>query len=220
MLLALHSGIVEVGEDGTAEITFEKTVWMPHGYNQTVIRYALNAPPAATVELRVRPFVSGRDFHHLQQRNDQFDTRLHFQTNIAGGQEITLRPYQSSPPIQFAHDGAFQADGHWYFDFLYEQESERGLDDREDLYTPGEFVWRLQGGQSALLSLSSEPLHLPAQQKSVQRLFLDGEIARRNGLTSAFANSESETAPTIQRLVRAADQFLVRRQEVLRQAHQ
>lgn len=194
-------------------ITLHKTLWMPHGYNQTVIRYALGGTLETAVELRVRPFISGRDFHHLQQRNDQFDTRLHFQTNAAGGQEITLRPYEACPPIQFAYDGAFQADGHWYFNFLYEQETQRGLDDREDLYTPGEFVWRLQSGQSALLSLSTEPLHLPAQQKSTERLFLDGEIARRNGLSSAFANSESQTAPTVQRLVRAADQFLVRRQD-------
>jgi len=195
------------------EIVLEKTLWMPHGYNQTIIRYCARG---GVLQLRTRPFISGRDYHHIQQCSDSFDARLRIGVNEAGGQEISICPYSNCPPIQFAHDGAFEADGHWYLNFQYEAERERGLEYSEDLYSPGEFVWELQDGDSALLSLSSEPLHLSGQEKPAERLFLDGEIARRTSLASAFYDADAEYSQPAMRLVRAADQFLVRRASDMR----
>jgi predicted glycogen debranching enzyme len=198
------------------EITLKKQVWMPHGYNQTLLRYSLAAPEDVSVELRARAFITGRDYHSLRKSSEAFDTRLTFKTNEAGGAEISLRPDAQCPPITFACDGMFQADGIWYYNFIYERETERGLDDREDMFTPGEFAWRLQNNQSALLSLASEPLHLRNQEKPATRLFVDGEAQRRTALTSAFADSGREYSQSALRLVRAADQFLVRREDDLR----
>jgi predicted glycogen debranching enzyme len=198
------------------EIIFKKQLWMPHGYNQTLLRYSLSAPENVSVELRARAFVTGRDFHSLRKSSDEFDTRLSFQTNDAGGAEISMRPTENCPPITFASDGAFQADGIWYYNFIFERETERGLDDREDMFSPGEFIWQLKNNGSALLSLASEPLHLRNQEKPATRLFVDGEVQRRLALSSAFADSSREYSQSAARLVRAADQFLVRRENDLR----
>ncbi len=198
------------------EIILKKQLWMPHGYNQTLLRYSVSAPEDVNVELRARAFITGRDFHALRKSSDAFNTRLSFQTNEAGGTEISMRPTQECPPITFAYDGAFQADGIWYYNFIFERETERGLDDREDMFTPGEFVWELKNNGSALLSMASEPLHLRNQEKPAERLFVDGEAQRRQSLTSAFAAVGREYSQSELRLVRAADQFLVRREEDLR----
>jgi predicted glycogen debranching enzyme len=198
------------------EIIFKKQLWMPHGYNQTLLRYSLQAPDDVSVQLRARAFVTGREPRALRKSSDAFDTRLTFQTNEAGGAEISLRPADNCPPVNFASDGVFHADGVWYYNFVYECESEYGPDDREDMFSPGEFIWQLKNNGSALLSLASEPLHLRNQEKPAARLFVDGEIQRRVALTSAFAHSGREYSQSELRLVRAADQFLVRRAENLR----
>lgn len=195
------------------ELVLEKTLWMPYGYNQTAIRYVASG---GEFSLHVRPFITGRDYHHIHGRNDAFDTRLHIGINKAGGQEISLRPYYHCPTIQFAYDGAFEADGHWYMNFQYAREHERGLEASEDMYSPGEFIWELREGETALLSISSEPLHLSGQEKPAERLFFDGEIARRTSLTSAFYDADAEHSQPAMRLVRAADQFLVRRASDMR----
>jgi predicted glycogen debranching enzyme len=198
------------------EIILKKQLWMPHGYNQTLLRYSLTAPENTSVELRARAFITGRDYHSLRKSSDAFDTRLTFQTNDAGGAEISLRPDTQCPPITFACDGAFMTGGVWYHNFIYERETERGLDDREDMFTPGEFVWQLKNNGSALLSMAGEPLHLKNQEKPAARLFFDGETQRRTALTSAFAGAGGEYSQYKTRLVRAADQFLVRREDDLR----
>ena len=89
-----------------SEIILEKTLWMPRGYNQTIVRYAVQGVlwgglPIGVLTLRVRPFVSGRDYHHIMRRNEAFDTRLRAGVNEAGGQEISIQPYPHCPPIRF-----------------------------------------------------------------------------------------------------------------------
>lgn len=199
-----------------AEVTLEKLLWMPHGYNQSLVRYSLQGEGGDRINLRVRLFVSGRDYHHVHRKNDAFNGSLQFHANEAGGQEISMQPYEHCPTIRFASDGVFEAEPHWYYDFYLEGEAERGLEPIEDLYSPGEFEWQLHSGDSALMSFSSEPLHLPNQEKPAERLFFEAEVARRTALGSAFADIDSEYSPPMIRLARASDQFLVRRTSDMR----
>lgn len=197
-------------------LQIEKVLWMPHGYNQTFLRYSLRSSQEigeGVLTLRVRPFVSGRDYHHVHRRNEDFDAALHFSSNAAGGREFTLKPYESCPPIRFAYDGEFEADGHWYLNFQYEAERERGLDWEEDCWSPGEFVWNLSTKRCALVSFASDPLCIAGMEKPADARWMDKEVGRRATLALQFSALPEEYSHTAARLAVAADQFIVRREK-------
>jgi predicted glycogen debranching enzyme len=180
----------------------EKTLWMPNGQNRTVLRYHLRS--GKKLQLRVRPFVTGRFYHSLLRKNDAYNTGIRTDKN----DEISLQPGADCPPIIFNFDGEFEQSSDWYYNFEYPQERERGLDFQEDAFSPGEFVWELAPGQSALLIFSTRPLQLSqTASKSSRTLWRDNEIKRHQILESTF------TSPELKRLARAADQFLVRRED-------
>ena len=53
-------------------------------------------------------------------------------------------------------NGEYRHAPDWYRHFLYTAERERGLDDTEDLASPGEFSWPLSGaGRAGRLGLQS-----------------------------------------------------------------
>lgn len=98
--------------------TVEKQVYLVPGRQAVVLRYRCGK--AAT--LRLRPFFAYRDYHSLgHARHDAF----------AG-----------LPVMEFRCDGQFAEDAHWYNNIEYLAELDRGLDFREDLFTPG--VWTLE----------------------------------------------------------------------------
>jgi len=101
----------------------EKQVYLIEAKQAVVVRY--RADRALT--LRVRPFTAYRDYHSLRK---------------AGAD-----PYGSLPLLHFQHSGRLEADAKWYYNIEYLAELERGLDFREDLYTPGVIVLDLQPNQ-------------------------------------------------------------------------
>jgi len=101
----------------------EKQVYLIGGKQATVVRYRADRP----MTLRVRPFTAYRDYHSLRKASDD--------------------PYGSLPPLHFEHSGRFEADAKWYYNIEYLTELERGLDFREDLYTPGVIVLELPANE-------------------------------------------------------------------------
>lgn len=207
------------GFNGTPDAVIEKTLWMPHGQNRTCVRYVLLEGPEVT--LSVRPFVTGRDYHHTHGFNPDFNTaieRSEAQKNngTSPGTHIKMRPYSAGPPILFTTDGEFHEAGAWYYAFEYAIEMERGLDCHEDAWCPGPFVWRLKPGQSALFTVSSEPLAIEGLEKDTNsRGDSEGEIARRQDLAAIFDDLPEPRRTPAKRLALAADQVIVRRKDKL-----
>jgi predicted glycogen debranching enzyme len=103
--------------------------------------------------LRVRLFFSGRDYHALHRENRAFA----FEAEPCGA-SLTYRPYDGVPPVTVAFDGEYHHDPQWYRGFLYAAERERGLDDTEDLASPGILSWPLDAGSTtAALTLRVRP---------------------------------------------------------------
>ena len=112
-------------------VLLEKQVCLIDGSQAVVIRYRANR--AAT--LRVRPFLAYRDYHSLgRARSDAFGTL---------------------PPLELTHPGKFEPGPNWYYNVEYLEELDRGLDFREDLYTPGLIVLDLQAGEWAEIRASA-----------------------------------------------------------------
>jgi predicted glycogen debranching enzyme len=137
--------------------------------------------------LTVRPLVSARDHHALHHENPAF----RFDAEVAGGR-VVWRPYADLPAIVARSNGSYGHRPDWYRRFLYTEERARGLDDVEDLASPGIFRWDLGQGE-AVWTLAAEG-HEPTTDLATVRA---AEEQRRRRF------------PT--RLHRAADAYIVRR---------
>ena len=142
------------------DLRFEKQIFMVYGQNTTVITYG---PFDRPVTLVLRPLAAFREYHHLTRQNDM----LNGDADICDGL-MSFQPYSEYPPLYIAHNGEFQARGDWYYNFEYAVEAYRGLDNREDLYCPGEFTFDLEVGESAyvIVSLSTKDTHRRSLQRS------------------------------------------------------
>jgi glycogen debranching enzyme len=96
--------------------------------------------------LKVRPLLSGRNYHALHRENPAFD----FSARI-DGDCVRWRPYGDVPAIVARSNGRYEHEPDWYRNFRYARETERGLDDLEDLATPGVFVFDLRAGPAAMI---------------------------------------------------------------------
>lgn len=84
-------------------------------------------------QIHVRLMLSMRGYHSLMHRNDSISE----ESRCADGR-CSFRPYPSLPPLTILHSAqTFQPDAQWYVNNEYLRELERGLDFREDLYSPG-----------------------------------------------------------------------------------
>jgi glycogen debranching enzyme len=97
-------------------VRLEKQVYLIAGKQAVVVRYRADRAMA----LRVRLFTAYRDYHSLRR--------------------TSADPFGSLPLLTFQHGGRFESDAKWYYDIEYLEELDRGLDFREDLYTPGVIV--------------------------------------------------------------------------------
>jgi predicted glycogen debranching enzyme len=179
-------------EDGTR---IEQELFVPHGAPAVVLRWRLPAPVPG-VTLHVRPFLSGRDYHALHHENPAF----RFDAAVRG-EGVAWHPYPGVPGTVARSNGEYRHDPLWYRNFLYAEERARGLDDTEDLASPGVFRWDLSRGAAVwLLAVDHAEAARPEPGEGVGELagrLREAEQARRRGFPS--------------RLHRSADAYLVRR---------
>ena len=172
------------------DIRVIKEIQMPWGHNAVGIRYTVD-PGGRQIELSLLPFVRMMDFHALRHEKVVFDE--------SRGQRKCSVGLGPNKVVIEADAGSYQPEPDWWYGHTYALETERGLDDREDLYKPGRFVFATPTPASITLWATAEP---------VGRFDWGEEIARRQRRLAI----PPRTSPTIQRLLRAADDFLVSRQ--------
>ena len=177
--------------DGTV---LRQEIFLEHGTGACWIGWTLLSGERA--RLHVRPFLSGRDYHSLHHENPAFC----FDADACGA-SVTWKPYDGIAPITLASDGGYRHEPQWYRNFLYTAERERGLDDTEDLASPGVFSWALDDAhRRAVLTLRVRPTCAFSEPHDVADVFdaaSDAEMARRRRLGGS--------------LDRAADAYLVQR---------
>lgn len=174
----------------------EKTIFMVHGENTTVVEYTLRGQAECTLELM--PLVAFRDYHALTHRNDSLRTDF---LEVPG--RVSVQPYPELPVLHFAHNGSsIERTGNWYFNLEYDAERERGLDFREDLFNPFLLRFELKPGDRATVIISLDPRE--ATQAAGLR---QAEIDRRH-LIAAASPADN---PFVRRMTVSADQYIVRR---------
>lgn len=129
------------------QMSIEKTVRLIEGEQTAVISYRASG----ACKLTIRLFISFRDYHGLTQENQSLNTKV---LDEAG--QIQIKPYEDLPTLTIHHKGTFEADGKWFVNHEYLRELDRGLDFREDLYSPGNIHFDLAGDETIELIASLE----------------------------------------------------------------
>lgn len=128
------------GPDGT-QVTQE--ICVSRATRETVLVWTADRP----ARLVVRLLLSGRDYHALHHANDAFDM-----TTRGAENSLVWQPYPDVPAITARGNFTWEDGPEWFYRFTYAAERARGLDDGEDLASPGMFHFCL-GTDPALLTL-------------------------------------------------------------------
>lgn len=171
-------------------IHISKEVLMPWRKNVTGIRYTID-PGKLEVEFTVLPFVRLMDFHSLRHEKSDF-------TESHGPRKCSVGLGRNTVTIT-ADAGAYEPEPDWWYGQTYYMETERGMDDREDLYKPGKFTFTTDKRASITFWAGAEPMG---------EFNWETEIARRRDVVKI----DSTASPTIRRLLHAANDFLAARQ--------
>jgi predicted glycogen debranching enzyme len=132
----------------------EKTVCLLDKQQAVLVRYQTSHACGLTI----RFFLSFRDYHSLTQQNSALKNDVREETG-----RVTFTPYESLPPLTVLHSpGAFTRDGIWFLNHEYLRELERGLDFREDLFSPGSISFDLSPEQPVWFIATLEPDRFPA----------------------------------------------------------
>jgi predicted glycogen debranching enzyme len=182
---------------GAHGIQVERELCCPHGRDMVVIRWSLVGQGSSGMILRVRPMLSGRDYHATHHENAD----LHSHAAIDEG-HVTWQPYGSLPAVHAIHNGRYQHGPDWYRQVQYRIEQERGLDCIEDWWSPGEWQFTLAPGSPAELILTTENL----SSADVGQLMTQ-ERRRREGILKDVPTGDQLT----RRLWTATEAYPVRR---------
>jgi predicted glycogen debranching enzyme len=176
-------------------------IFVARGSGETVLRWRCESNRSQHMDgltLRVRPLISGRDYHALHHENPVFDFTAH-----GTAQHVRWHPYPDLPVIVARTNGWYTHAPDWYRNFCYVRERERGLDFSEDLATPGVFSFDLSRGEAVMIlnACAGEAVeavvHTAASAIDLATRLADRECGRR----AAFAG----------RPQRHADDYLVAR---------
>jgi predicted glycogen debranching enzyme len=180
----------------TGGIEIEKKIFMPHGSNTTVCQWSASGNEKSEISLELKPLIAFRDYHHLKHIEGNFDS--HFEFN---DKQIAICPFQEMPALIFSHNaGSTEKTLHWYRNFEYEIERQRGFDFREDLFQP--FTLKFDLSETAIVIASTE-----SQNVSDVKKLEKAEIERRENLCEVAEAKDDFT----KQLVLAADQYIVKR---------
>lgn len=159
--------------------------------NVSLVRYEID-PGKHKVQLDLLPFIALRDFHSLRRGKTNFSVRVEGNTCIVHDDKNQVHARCST--------GSFERQEQWWTDHVLPVETERGQDDREDLYVPGRWVVQINKPTTLQIEISSDAFSLGE---------LNFEVERKRRPPAAARLGDS--SDTVQKLLRAADDFVVAR---------
>ncbi len=168
------------------DVMVEKRVWMAYGANTTFVRYSLvsdGATDDTAIDLELTPLTTFRDHHSMAREAD----------GIPGGPLRILAP-----------GGRSTTAGRWVRGLAHREETARGQADVSDLYAVADIRATVTAGRAFTLILTAEPGDPPDPEAAL-------EAAGRRAASLVAAAGADAASPFVQRLVLAADQFIVSR---------
>jgi predicted glycogen debranching enzyme len=134
-------------------LTVQREILSIHGRDMVIVRWKLIGKKPSRAVLRVRPKLTGRDYHGLHQENGSLSTEVQ-----VGSGTVVWHPYSDLLPVRAFHSGGYRHEPNWYRHIQFPVEQQRGLDAEEDWWSPGEFTFDLEPGSTRTLALTSEAI--------------------------------------------------------------
>jgi predicted glycogen debranching enzyme len=185
----------------------EKRVWMEQGgAGTTYVTYELvRAVDGTAFRLALRPLCTWREYHALLRGGDAPQVDI-----TSEGEGVRVRFGGGAVPYfvrASAQGQSVQVDttGNWYRDVHLRVETERGMDDVQDLYAACTLTVPLSPGATVALGISLDPATTPLAAPAV----LEAERTRTTALLTR--SPLRDPPPWIARLLLAADQFVAAR---------
>ncbi len=176
-------------------IQIKKTICMIHNENTVIVNYKVEqADDSFTLELL--PLMAARGYHELGHASGQ----MHWDAEFKEG--IFYNKPDGSNDIYISVPGStYQHNPRWFYNFKYDIEQYRGLDYTEDLFNHGTFSVQLEEGNELNIIVSAQD----PERRNAKELIRQ-ELKRRKKLLIGQPEDE-----TLQQLILAADQFIVKR---------
>ena len=175
----------------------QREILCVQGRDLVIVRWRLLKKSTFPVTLLVRPMLSGRDYHSTHHENMGLDSHCTEST-----QSVIWHPYHDLPAVSAFHTGRYGHEPRWFRQVQFTVDQQRGLDDEEDWWSPGEFTNQLKAGEDATLIFTTE---------SVKALdvvaLIDVERERRARIQGAAPSGD----PLAHQLWRAAEHYLSQR---------
>jgi len=185
-----------------AGIKIKKTISCIYGENTVIVSYKFfdNSNP---VEFEIKPFLSSRYYHSLQNSINTTDYSIDHFDNI-----LLLKKANEEQAVYIkTTDAEFINSPDIYYNFEFPEERNRGLDFRENLFTPGTFKSNIKPNSEICFLISTEDPYLKVPSELVLL-----ETRRRNNLV----NKTMPVTDVWNVLLLAADQFIVRKDKQLK----
>lgn len=195
--------------DPASGIEVTRELCLADGFNAARLTYRIKGG-APGVSLEIRPLVALRDFHWLlRERDEPYRFRVespspHHASVHAHGLQLDLR----------ASGASFASEPHWWRNIEYARDIQRGQEGVEDLFCPGVFEVELADDATHVELLAWMGPEPPADLSRLARADRLAHAAAhlhaaQQGAPASISDLPQQALPI---LIRAADQFVVRRQ--------
>ncbi len=164
----------------------QREIFCVPGRDLVIVRWKLVAAQRISVTLRIRPMLSGRDYHGMHQENGTLVTDA-----SSGRGAVSWRPYSDVPAVRAFHSGEYRHEPAWYRQIQFPVESCRGLEGHEDWWSPGEFRFELKPGQDQTMAFTSDEVDrletaALAEREALRRGRIDRTTQAADPLTGAL----------------------------------
>lgn len=202
---------------GIKGVQLQKTMFMPHGKNATVVSYEVFNPHKSKVTIHVSPIVNSRHFH-VTTNKDELNWRF-LQKPFNGG--VIIQPSTPlSTLILSSSDGRyFATEGEWIEKIYFRVDDDRGDSFLDDEYKPGFFefdVAPVETKRFHVLAVAgkseSEARRVFSSISDVEAL-CNSELRRLEGLLEEFQRRHVDVrmGDWLKWVLFAADSFIVDR---------
>jgi predicted glycogen debranching enzyme len=203
------------------DISLQKTIFMPHRKNVTIVIYEVSNPLEEELSINVSPLVNSRHMYHVTDK-DRLTWRF-VQKHLDDGVVITPSVLQSSLILSSGNYDSFKEESWWVENVFFRTDAARNESNVDDFFRPGYFQFSVgpkikrkfyvlavaeksEGEAQKLFSTFGKAI------EDIEQLH-NHELERRENLLYIFRerHPDLEMEDWLKWLIQAADSFVVKR---------
>ncbi len=204
-----------------------KTIFMPQGFNASIVQYEASNISEDTMLLSISPLVSSRHFHSVMTKDglEGGFTQTHLKNNIV------IEPSDRSTSLVLSsNEGRYSVGAKWIRAVKFRTDSSRGNSCFDDGFQPGSFIVEVAPKEKTRFCITAAA---GENREEAERILtavdscshhatvqLNQELQRQKNLLNALHDqySDIQMVSWLKWLVHAADSFIVNRRSTQRKS--